>query len=229
MHAVSDPLGQITARWKHLSLPERDRHARRIVGVGLSDARIDRPDASCHHHYTRLLAAAVAGDPVAIGWLADSHRPLLLTRGRVLFEQDPAEWGAASLEILLAAAHAAQAGAGGPWLRRQVNQQITRRIRPLTTRELARRRFEQTCDPGRLLHLQSSEESDPHPQLTDVLDRALGELDRATSAGLRAVAMRRPLAPVAVDHELTHAALKQRVARARRRLRPQLATFARTV
>ena len=228
MHTISDPFGQITARWKHLSVPERDRHAHRIVGVGLGDARIDRPDASCHHHYARLLAAAVAGDPVAVGWLADSHRPLLLTRGRVLFEQDPAEWGAASLEILLAAARAAQAGPGGPWLRRQVNQQITRRIRPLTTRELTRRRFERACDPGRLPHLQSSEESDPHPQLTDVLDRALGELDQATSAGLRAVAMRRPLAPVATDHELTHAALKQRVARARRRLRPQLATFART-
>jgi hypothetical protein len=64
--------------------------------------------------------------------------------------------------------------------------------------------------------------------LTDVVDRALGRLDAATSAGLRAVAMRRPLSAVAADHDLTHAALKQRVARARRQLRPQLAAFARS-
>jgi DNA-directed RNA polymerase specialized sigma24 family protein len=176
---------------------------------------------------TRLLDAALADDPVALGWLAETHRPLLLTRGRLLFEQDPAEWGAASLEVLVASARFMQ-GDTGPWLRRQVSQQICHRMRRLVRRELARRGCERAVDPSRLPSLEPPGDPEPHPQLTVALERALGRLDDATSAGLRAVAMQLPLATVAADHDLTHAALRQRVARARRQLRPQLADFARS-
>ncbi|MFA9444437.1 hypothetical protein [Egicoccus sp. AB-alg6-2] len=224
----ADPFGQITRRWRSLDPDEQDQQSRRIVGVALTDARVERPDADCHHHYRRLLTAALAGDPVALGWLADTHRPLLLVRGRLLFEQDPAEWGAASLEVLLAAARCADAGSGGPWLRRQVAQQITHRMRRLVERELARRQLERAFDPARLPRVEVANNIEPHPELTAALEQLLSELDRPTSAGLRAAACRLPLAPVAADHGLTHSALKQRMARARRQLRPQLAEFARS-
>jgi DNA-directed RNA polymerase specialized sigma24 family protein len=223
----ADPFGEVVGRWRNLPTDERDRHSCRIVGVGVADARVERPDDRCHRHYARLLDAALADDPVALGWLAETHRPLLLTRGRLLFEQDPAEWGAASLEVLVASARFMQ-GDTGPWLRRQVSQQICHRMRRLVRRELARRGCERAVDPSRLPSLEPPGDPEPHPQLTVALERALGRLDDATSAGLRAVAMQLPLATVAADHDLTHAALRQRVARARRQLRPQLADFARS-
>jgi DNA-directed RNA polymerase specialized sigma24 family protein len=221
-----DPFGEVVGRWRNLPPAERDHHSRRIVGVGVADARVERPDAGCHRHYARLLEAALADDPVALGWLAETHRPLLLARGRLLFDHDPAEWGAASLEVLLTSARYVQ-GEAGPWLRRQVAQQICHRMRRLVGRELARRRCERAVDPSRLPSFEPSADPEPHPQLTVALERALGRLDDATSAGLRAVAMQLPLATVAADHDLTHVALRQRVARARRQLRPQLAQFAR--
>ena len=224
----ADPFGQITRRWRSLDPDERDEQSRRIVGVAFAEARIERPDADCPHHYRRLLTAALAGDAVALGWLADTHRPLLLARGRLLFEQDPGEWGAASLEVLLAAARWADAGSGGPWLRRQVAQQITHRMRRLVERELVRRQLERAVDPARLPRVEVADDVEPHPELTDALELMLSQLDRPTSAGLRATACRLPLAQVAADHGLTKAALKQRMARARRQLRPQLAGFARS-
>lgn len=229
MHGqLVDPFGQIVRRWQSLDPAGRDEQSRRIVGVAFADARIETPDAECHHHYQRLVITALTGDAVALGWLADTHRPLLLARGRLLFEQDPAEWGASSVEAMLAAAHWVDAGSGGPWLRRQVAQQITHRMRRLVERELARREVEQACDPARLPRIEVAGDPEPHPQLSDALEQMLSELDGPTSAGLQAVAMRLPLASVAADHGLTHAALKQRVSRARRALRPQLAAFARS-
>lgn len=99
-------------------------------------------------------------------------------------------------------------------------------MRRLVARELARRRLEDACDPVRLARLEPPGDPQPHPQLTAALDRALGRLDAATSAGLAAVAAREPLTSVAADHDLSAAALRQRMVRARRRLRPQLAEFA---
>ena len=229
MHTtLNDPLGPVVGRWTNLSASDRDREARRIVGMSTAEARIERPDGEHHRGYARLVDAALAGDPVAVGWLTDTHRPLLMARGRVLFDRDPSEWAAASLEVLLTAARYAQTSGGGPWMRRQVMQQITHRMRRLVTRELARRRVENTCDPVRLLRLEPSAETESHPQLTVAVDRMLGRLDAATSAGLQAVAAREPLTPVAAEHHLTPAALRQRLVRARRRLRPELAGFARS-
>lgn len=76
-----DPLGPIINRWTHLSTFERDRQASRIVGAGVAEARIERPDAAHHRTYARLIDAALAGDAVAVGWLVDTHRPVLLARG----------------------------------------------------------------------------------------------------------------------------------------------------
>jgi DNA-directed RNA polymerase specialized sigma24 family protein len=226
--ATADPFGEIAGRWSRLSRADRDRHSRRLVGVGLADARIEDPDAGCYRQYAALVAAALDGDQVAFGWLAESHRPLLLSRGRVLFDRDPTEWSSASLEVLLTALQYAHGPTPGPWLRRQVAQQICHRLGRIVRRELARYRAERACDPFLLTSFECGVDADPHPQLTDALEDALGQLDTATSAGLQAVAMQLPLAAVAAAHDLTHAALKQRLVRARRQLRPQLAAFART-
>jgi DNA-directed RNA polymerase specialized sigma24 family protein len=226
--ATTDPLGEVTGHWNRLSRAERDRHAHRLIGVGLADARIDDPDAGCHRQYAALATAALAGDPVAFGWLAHSHRPLLLTRGRLLFDRDPSEWSGVCLEVLTASLTYARAQPPGPWLRRQVVQQICHRLGRIVRRELARYRAERSCDPSLLPGFEPPAEDEPHPQLTDALERALDQLDQATSAGLRAVAMQLPLAAVADAHQLTHAALRQRLVRARRQLRPQLETFARS-
>jgi DNA-directed RNA polymerase specialized sigma24 family protein len=225
---TADPLGTVTGRWTRLSAADRDRHAYRLLGVGLAEARIDTPDAGCHHHYAALVTAALAGDPVAFGWLAESHRPMLVSRGRLLFDRDPTEWSGASLEVLLTALRYAQAQPPSPWLRRQVAQQINHRFKRIVRRELARYRAERSCDPAQLPIDDRPVGTDPHPQLTDAVERALDRLDPATRAGLRAAATQRPLAPVADAHHLTHAALRQRLVRARRQLQPQLAAFART-
>lgn len=226
MDVTADPFGDVAGRWSRLPAADRDAHARRLVGVALSEARIEDPDASCHQQYAALVAAALAGDQVAFGWLADSHRPLLLARGRVLFDRDPTEWSAASLEVLLASLRYVHAGGPGVWLRRQVAQQICHRLGRLVRRELARLRIERSCDPFQLPRFEPDAEPEPHPQLTDALERALGQLDQATSAGLQAVAMQLPLGAVAEAHHLSLGALRQRLTRARRQLRPQLAAFA---
>lgn len=226
---TADPYGDVAGRWSRLSVAERDRHAYRLVGAGLTQARIEDPDASCHQQYAALVGAALAGDQIAFGWLAESHRPLLLARGRLLFDRDPTEWSSVSLEVLLASLRYAHAGGPGVWLRRQVAQQIGHRLGRIVRRELARYRLERSCDPFHLPSFEPAVEPEPHPQLTDALQRALGQLDEATSAGLRAVAMQLPLAAVADAHQLSPAALRQRLTRARRQLRPQLAAFAPTV
>jgi DNA-directed RNA polymerase specialized sigma24 family protein len=151
---------------------------------------------------------------------------MLVARGRLLFDRDPTEWSGASLEVLLAALRYAEAQPPGPWLRRQVAQQIGHRFGRIVRRELARYRAERACDPAQLPTFERHVETDPHPQLTDALEGALGRLDPASRAGLQAVARQLPLAPVADAHQLTHAALRQRLVRARRQLRPQLAAFA---
>jgi hypothetical protein len=128
--ATTDPLGEVTGHWNRLSRAERDRRAHRLIGVGLADARIDDPDAGCHRQYAALATPALAGDPVAFGWLAHSHRPLLLTRGRLLVDRDPSEWSGVCLEVLTASLTYARAQPPGPWLRRQVVQQTLPPARP---------------------------------------------------------------------------------------------------
>jgi hypothetical protein len=224
------PYGQVTRRWTQLSEPVRDREARRLIGVPYLQAGIDRPDATTASHYQRLVNTAVTGDEIAIAWLATSHRPLLLARGRALFVEDEAEWGAAALEVLEVTLHRADTSSGR-WLRSQIAQRLASRMSAQVRHHLTRRNHEQVTDPA-VLHLHapaaSAPSSDEPTELAAALADLLGRLDAPTREGLCALADRRSLETVAAQHELSHAALRQRVTRARHQLQPALATFLRT-
>lgn len=225
----ADPYGEVCRRWTHLSREHRDIESIRLLGVEVGAARIYDPEPGDHRHYALLVEAALAGDEVAFGWLADSHRPLLLSRGRVLFDRDPSEWGAAAVEVLWRSLSLAGQATASPWLRRQVNQQLCHRMAPLVRRELARRTAEQVTDPVRLVWLERpAPAGDPHPDLTATLATVMARLDPPVRDGLQAVAARAPVSQVASDHQLSPAALRQRMRRARTRLQPELAAFRRS-
>ena len=192
---------------------------------------IDRPEAHPLCHSRRLLAAARAGDEIAFAWLACSHRPLLLTRGRALYRTDPAEWGAAALEVLHATVHHVEV-ARGRWLRSTVTQRLAKQMDHRVRAYLRCHQHERLLEP-RLLHLHAppvpAVDADEHPELSAVLATLLGRLDAATRDGLIALADRESLQLVATAHALTNAALRQRITRARHRLQPQLAAYRRTV
>lgn len=94
------PFGDVARRWSGLDDDQRQRHAARLLGCGCAGdvlAHVDSPGLDGGVCYQRLVPAATAGDPIALGWLATTHRPLLLTRGRPLLDRDPSEWGAVCL------------------------------------------------------------------------------------------------------------------------------------
>jgi DNA-directed RNA polymerase specialized sigma24 family protein len=68
---------------------------------------------------------------------------------------------------------------------------------------------------------------DDHPNLSDELHRALAEFDRVTRDALFALADHEPLYDVARRHGMSYPAVRQRVSRARRALRPELAGYRR--
>jgi hypothetical protein len=225
----ADPYGEVCRRWTVLSRERRDLESVRLLGVPAGQARIHVPEPGCHRYYALLVEAAVAGDEVAFAWLADSHRPLLLSRGRVLFDRDPGEWGAAAVEILWRSLSLAGRTTAGPWLRRQVNQQLCHGMAPLVRHELARRHAEQATDPVRLVRLErGGQVGDPHPELTATLARVMDRLDPSVRDGFQAVAARAPVSQVAFDHHLSPTALRQRMRRARLWLQPELAAFQRS-
>ena len=119
------PYGTLTRRWTHLSPADKDREARRLVGVARVQARIEQPDATTGQHYVQLVAAGQASDEVALAWLATTHRPLLLDRGRALFAIDPQEWGSVALELLHRTVHDADLD-DGRWLRSTITQRLHR-------------------------------------------------------------------------------------------------------
>jgi len=223
------PFGDVTRRWTNLDLHDRQWHAVRLLGRCVGDviAHVDRPDLDAGVCYHRLVPAAAAGDPVAVGWLATTHRPLLIARGRALLDHDPSEWGAVCLDVL----HRTLAGADlseARWLRRRIARKLTNRLGKIVAKHLTRRQRERpTAAAG--LHARPDAtpgwDWDPHPDLTLQLDRALGSLDTATRESLLALANHEPLAGIAARHGLSPAAVRQRVSRARRRLQPELAAF----
>lgn len=226
------PLGDLTRRWTHLTDRDRREQTHRLLdGVcpGEAVVHVDRPALDRGLCYRRLVPAAAGGDEVALAWLATTHRPLLVARGRALLEQDPAEWGAACLEVLHTTLARADLQAGR-WLRRRVAQHLARHLARLVAHHLHRHRRESPTAPTLL------EASWPRPagsaregplDLSLALDRALGRLDRPTRDAFYALADDKPLEPVADRHGLSHAAVRQRVVRARRRLQPELATYRR--
>ncbi len=228
------PFGDVTRRWTQLADQERARHMARLVGEAcpsLHWAHVDRPDLDLGACYQQLVPAAAVGDEVAIGWLATSHRPLLVARGRAMLEHDPTEWGAVCLEVLHTTLAKANASAGR-WLRRRVAQQLTSQLSRIVAQHVARRRREAPTAPAALRsapQLPGSDRWDPHPELSLELDRALHQLDPATRDALYALAYDQPLAEIARRHGLSYAAVRQRVSRARRRLQPDLTTYRRAV
>ncbi len=226
------PFGDVTRRWTHLADAERAWHSARLLGeacTSLHRIHVDRPVLDLGACYRHLVPAAAAGDEVAIGWLATSHRPLLLARGRALLEHDPTEWGAVCLEVLHTTLAKADPSAGR-WLRRWVAQQLAGQLSRIVAQHLARRRRESPAAPTALLgvhHPPWADAWDPHPELSLALDRALDQLDAATRDALYALAYHEPLADIADRHGLSHTAVRQRVTRARKRLQPDLTVYRR--
>jgi hypothetical protein len=226
------PFGDVTRRWTHLGDGERDRNIVRLLGdscAGDLAAHVEAPTLDGGACYLRLASAALTGDPVALGWLATSHRPLLVTRGRVLLEHDATEWGAVCLELLYRIL--AKADLSDPcWLRRRIARQLTHRVGKVVAQHLDRRHHERPVGPV-LLHARQDaahgHEWGDHSNLSDELHRALAEFDRVTREALLALADHEPLYDVARRHGMSYSAVRQRVSRARRALRPELAAYRR--
>lgn len=125
------PFGDVTRRWTALDSDARQRHAVRLLSCdcpGDVAVHVDRPGLDAGICYRQLVPAAAAGDPIALGWLATTHRPLLVARGRALLDHDPTEWGAVCLEVLhrtLASADLSEVR----WLRRRVARRLVARPR----------------------------------------------------------------------------------------------------
>lgn len=224
-----DPFGAVCRSWTGLSPAERDEVALRLVGVPAGQAHIDDPGGDGDRHYAALVEQALAGDEVAFAWLATSHRPLLIARGRALFDRDPGEWGAVCLEVLFQALRIARRTTAGPWLRRRVSQQITHGLLRVQRAELARWRAEQATDPVQLVRFERPPPAgDPHPDLSAALEVSLAQLEPVVRAGFEAIASDGVAMSVACSHGLSRPALRQKMARARQQLRPQLAGYQRS-
>ena len=224
------PFGDVTRRWTALDTRERQKHAARLLRCecpGDVPVHVDRPGLDAGACYRELVPAAAAGDPIALGWLATTHRPLLVARGRALLDHDPTEWGAVCLELLhrtVARADLSEAR----WLRRRVARTLTSRLSRVVAQDLDRRQRECPVASASLHGRQDAArgwERDPHPDLTLKLDRVLDSLDAPTRDSLIALANRDPLVQVAERHGLSYAAVRQRVSRARKRLQPELADY----
>ena len=224
------PFGDVTRRWTSLEKEERQQQVARLLGfdcAGAGNAHVDRPDRDAGACYRRLVPAAASGDPIALGWLATTHRPLLITRGRALFEHDPTEWGAVCLEVLhrtLASADLSES----KWLRRRVARSLTSRLSRVVAQHVNRRQRECPITTASLHARQDPAPGcdwDPHPDLTLDLDRVLETLDEPTRESLLALANHEPLVGVAARHGLSYDAVRQRVTRARKRLQPELAAY----
>jgi DNA-directed RNA polymerase specialized sigma24 family protein len=231
LDVIPPPYGEVTRRWSLLAPEVQDRHSHRLLGVPLEDVCIERPvSLDQQRHYRSLVDAALDGDAVAFAWLAYSHAPLLVARGRPLFDADPVEWGEAALEVLHQGLHRA-AAAEGPWARRRVALHLCSRMSRAVQRHMVHAKHVQPVDPVQLEWRAESfidPHRDPHPDLTIALDQALAELEPSVADGLRAVSSLVPLGEVADAHAIDEVLLRQRMSRARRQLRPQLAEFSRS-
>ena len=227
--AATTPFDEVTRRWTRLSPERKDMHARRLLGVPLADVRIAKPETYRQDHYLTLVTAALDGDAIAFAWLAESHRALLVSRGCTLLQHDPDTWAEVALEILHQGLRRA-ADAVGPWSRRRVALHLCSRMARAVRVAGRRAATELPTDPHRLPSY-CREFDDPyatvHPDLSEALDTVLGELAPSTAAGLRAAARLESITPIAEANRIDEAALRQRMARARRQLRPQLVGFAR--
>jgi len=230
---IPPPFGDVTRQWTQLNDQQRQRHAARMLGSGCPPGpeHVRRPQQDDGACYARLVAAAAAGDSIAFAWLATSHRPILLVRGRAIYDHDPSEWGAVAIEALHQTVTRVDVSIG-VWLRRRVVQHSCRFVSRRVDQYLARRAHEIATDPADLAHtgwtpVQGS--PDPHLDLSIALDEALARLDAPTRDAFLALANHRPLDDVVDRYHLTYDTVRNRVKRARVRLQPQLAGYVRAV
>jgi DNA-directed RNA polymerase specialized sigma24 family protein len=226
------PLGDVTRRWTRLQDDQRDLHAARLLGhdcPGDPIAHVETPKVDDGVCYRRLVLAAIDGDPVAVGWIATTHRPLLVSHGRALLERDASEWGAVCLEQL----HRIMVRADlsdSRWLRRRIARQLVHRLGGIVADYLGRCRREDPVEPVRLSAHQAADQAHGGVRdegLAEELGRLLAEIDLPTRDALLALADHEPLYEVADRHGLSYGALRQRVTRARRQLRSELAPYRR--
>ncbi len=225
------PYGLVTRRWTQLPPTSAAAAGARILRGGScpkpSAAHVDRPGDDLGQCYAALVGAAAVGDELALSWLATSHRPLLIARGRALFNLDPSEWGAVCLEALHRALGQLDHTCG-QWLRRRMALNVARRVSEESARSLARLDRERLTDPF-LMDIRTSAQPavDLDADLAIHLHGLLADLDAATRDGFLALAACEPLAAVAERHELTTNAMRVRLTRARAVLQPQLTNFVR--
>lgn len=226
------PIGELTRRWTTLTDAERaqsaDARLGRLCG-GDHLVHVEHPahdDGTC---YAQLVRLALDGDAIALGWLATSHRALLIARGQVLLDHDPTEWGAVCLEALHTTLAKVDLGAGR-WVRRRVAQRLTLRVSNAAAVHVARRHRERPTAPVTLARACGSVDDPDHTEHLDLriaLDGVLRELDSPTRDAFCALADGWALAGVAQRHGLSHGAIRQRVSRARTHLQAELAGFVR--
>lgn len=226
------PFGDVTRRWTRLEDVHRDLHVARLLGhncPGNPIAHVETPKVDDGACYRRLVLAAIDGDPVALGWIATTHRPLLVSHGRALLERDPSEWGAVCLEQL----HRIMVKADlsdSRWLRRRIARQLVHRVGGIVADYLGRCHREDLVEPIRLSAHQAAAQAYgdvSDEELAGELGRLLAQVDLATRDALLALADHEPLYEVADRHGLSYGALRQRVTRARKQLRSELATYRR--
>lgn len=222
------PFGNVTGLWTQLENPSRLEHVRRLIGTTCEDQglrHIKSPGDDLGHCYFQLATAAIAGDEVAFAWMATTRRPHLLKVGAALFRQDPSEWGAVCLEALHAALGKADLSAGR-WLRLHIRRKLTGLVVRESKRHLQRSNVERCIDPRDLgRSAGSSELEEPHLDLSEALERALAGIEPVTREALREYAEGHRLVEIAERYGLSHDALRQRVSRAYRKLRIELAEF----
>ena len=250
-----DPYRLITRRWTDLSDDERDAHAVRLVGTTVGEARIGEPEGASRYGRLVEAAADGDPQAIAwLAWSHRpklAHRGHDLYRadpaewGSVCLE----------ILYSTARNAVAADVTSSPWCRRWMVQRLCAQLARHARNERDRSRRERTgtiehLDPSSntTWELRPSRGTRPcwsagqwlerplpwdgvpvpTPGLRRALVEALDQVDGATREALVAVAdddSPGRIAEIAGRHEITPAALRQRLHRARHRLQPQLAEW----
>ncbi len=247
------PYGLVTRRWTHLSDDERDGHALRLVGTTADEARIGEPDGAGRYGRLVEAAAAGDPQAIAwLAWSHrpklthrghDLYRADPVEWGSVCLE----------ILYSTARKAVAADVTSSRWCRRWMTQRLCAQLARHARNECDRFRRERTgtiepldisSETGRQLRAhgglrQGSQACRwperplapdvalvPVPELRAALVAALDQVDVATREALLALAddgSPGRIAEIAGRHQITPAALRQRLHRARGRLQPQLA------
>ncbi len=247
------PYGLVTRRWTHLSDDERDAHALRLVGTTAHEARIGEPDGAGRYGRLVEAAADGDPEAIAwLAWSHRpklTHRGHDLYRadpaewGSVCLE----------ILYSTARQAVGAGVTSSQWCRRWMTQRLCAQLARHARNECDRIRRERTgtiehldlsSTTGRPLHahggmrqrrlacrwpegqLPPDVASVPSPELRAALVSALDQVDAAAREVLLALAddgSPGRISEIAGRHQITPAALRQRLHRARRRLQPQLA------